>query len=152
MRKMFLVIVDSYSKLVLLEMCSQFHIQPLKQLLTVQGLVLQLMDYHKFMPHIMDHISQVKNLNVFWKGMAFCISILLPAPPYHLTANVCAEKLVRTFKNTFRKMEGSGSLNEKLNTFSLTYRITPRSTTGISPIDFLLNRKLNSKLNLINQG
>ena len=49
-------------------------------------------------------------------------------------------------------MEGSGSLNEKLNTFSLTYRITPRSTTGISPIDFLLNRKLNSKLNLINQG
>ena len=65
MRKMFLVIVDSYSKLVLLEMCSQFHIQPLKQLLTVQGLVLQLMDYHKFMPHIMDHISQVKNLNVF---------------------------------------------------------------------------------------
>lgn len=35
MGKMFLVIVDSYSKLVLLEMCSQFHIQPLKQLLTV---------------------------------------------------------------------------------------------------------------------
>ena len=65
MRKMFLVIADSYSKLVLLEMCSQFHIQQLKQLLTVQGLVLQLMDYHKFMPHIMDHISQVKNLNVF---------------------------------------------------------------------------------------
>ena len=46
-------------------------------------------------------------------------------PPYHLTANACAEKLVRTFKNTFRKMEGSGSLNEKLNTFSFTYRITP---------------------------
>ena len=95
MRKMFLVIVDSYSKLVLLEMCSQFHIQPLKQLLTVQGLVLQLMDYHKFMPHIMDHISQVKNLNVFWKGMAFCISILR-CSLIHLLQYIVHHKILAT--------------------------------------------------------
>ena len=30
-------------------------------------------------------------------------------------------------------MEGSENLNEKLNTFLFTYRITPQSNTGISP-------------------
>ena len=66
--------------------------------------------------------------------------------PYHPATNECAERLVRTFKNTFRKIEGSGSLNEKLNTFFLTYKITAQSTTGISPAELLVNRKLNSKL------
>ena len=45
--------------------------------------------------------------------------------PYHPATNRCAERVARTFKNTFRKMEGSGSLNEKLNTFLFRYRITP---------------------------
>lgn len=36
-------------------------------------------------------------------------------------------------KNTFRKMEGSGSLNEKLNAFMFMYRITVQSATGMSP-------------------
>ena len=30
-------------------------------------------------------------------------------------------------------MEGTVSLNEKLNTFSFTYTITPQIATGISP-------------------
>ena len=66
--------------------------------------------------------------------------------PYHPATNGCAERLVRTFKNTFRKIEGSGSLNEKLNTFLITYKITAQSTTGVSPAELLVNRKLNSKL------
>ena len=45
-------------------------------------------------------------------------------------------------------MEGSICLNEKLNTFLFTYRITPQSTTGISPTELLMNRKLNLKLKL----
>ena len=49
-------------------------------------------------------------------------------------------------------MEGSGSLNEKLNTFLFRYRITPQGTTGISPAEHLMNRTLNSKLNIIKPG
>ena len=40
-------------------------------------------------------------------------------------------------------------LNEKLNTFLFTYKITPQSTIGISPAELLINRKLNSKCNII---
>ena len=54
------------------------------------------------------------------------------------------------YKQRIRKMDGSGSLNEKLNTFLFTYRITFQSTTSISPAELLMNRKLNSKLNIIN--
>ena len=32
-------------------------------------------------------------------------------------------------------MKGSGSSNEKLNTLLFTYRITPQSTTGVSPAE-----------------
>ena len=46
-------------------------------------------------------------------------------------------------------MEVSGSLNEKLNTFLFTYRITPQSTTDISHTEPLVNRKLNSKRKII---
>ena len=49
-------------------------------------------------------------------------------------------------------MEGSGCLNEKLNTFLFTYRITPQSSTAISPIELSMNRKLNLKLNIIKPG
>ena len=52
-------------------------------------------------------------------------------PHHHPATNGCTERLGRTFKNTFRKMEGPGSLNEKLNTFLFTYRIAPQSTAGI---------------------
>ena len=49
-------------------------------------------------------------------------------------------------------MERSGSLNEKLNTILFTYIITPQSSTGISPAELLMNRKLSSKLNIIKLG
>ena len=52
----------------------------------------------------------------------------------HQTQMDCAERLVRTFKNTFRKMEGSGGLNEKLNRFLFTHKITSQSTAGISTV------------------
>ena len=48
-------------------------------------------------------------------------------------------------------MEVSGSLNEKLNTFFFL-RITPQSTNGVQPTKLLMNRKLNSKLNILKPG
>ena len=41
---------------------------------------------------------------------------------YYPAANACAEKLGRTFKKNFRKMEEPGSFNEKLNVFLFRYR------------------------------
>ena len=74
----------------------------------------------------------IEEFKRFMKRTAFNIS---NTPPYHPAANGFVERLIRTFKSTFRKMEGSVSLNEKLNIFLFRYRITPQSTTGISNID-----------------
>ena len=49
-------------------------------------------------------------------------------------------------------MEGSGSLQKKLNMILFTYIVTPQTITGISPAKLLINKKLNSKLNIIKPG
>ena len=59
-------------------------------------------------------------------------SILQIKPaPYQPATKGCPERLVRTFKNSFRKMERLGCLNKKLNIFLFTYIIKPQSSTGI---------------------
>ena len=45
-------------------------------------------------------------------------------------------------------MEGD-SLEEKLSRFLHEYRITPYSTTGISPSELLMGKRLRSRLDLI---
>ena len=105
------------------------------------------MDYPKFVTQITDCILQAKNLNVLWKRAGFYISNLPPV----IWLQTNAQKILR-LKNTFRKMEWSGSLNKKLNTFLLTYRIISQNTTSISPAELLMNGKLNSKLNIVKPG
>ena len=43
-----------------------------------------------------------------------------------------------------------GSLRQKLARFLFNYRITPQSTTEVSPSELLMNRKLRSVLDLLN--
>ena len=47
-----------------------------------------------------------------------------------------------------KKMK-EGSLAQKLARFLFSYRITPQSTTGVSPSELLMNRKLRSVLDLL---
>ena len=49
-------------------------------------------------------------------------------------------------------MEEYGNLNDKLNTFLFTCRITLQSTAGISLAELLMNKQLNSKQNIIEPG
>ena len=66
--------------------------------------------------------------------------------PYHPASNGQAERAVRVFKEGIVKMEG-GSLKTKLARFFLNYRISPHSTTGVSPAGLLMNRQLHTQLN-----
>ena len=43
-----------------------------------------------------------------------------------------------------------GSLRQKMARFLFNYRITHQSTTGVSPFELLMNRKLRSVLDLLN--
>ena len=93
------------------------------------------MGYPKFVYQITNRVLAAKNLNVLKKEH-------IKSAPYDPATNGCPGRIVRAFKNTFRKMEGSGSSNEKLNT----------STAGISLAGLLMNRKSNSKLSIIKPG
>ena len=70
--------------------------------------------------------------------------------PYHPSSNGMAERMVQTFKNSMEKMkENKGDLSEKLQRWLFTYRITPQTTTGRTPSELLMGRKLASALDLL---
>ena len=68
--------------------------------------------------------------------------------PYHPASNGLVERAVQTFKEFMKKMKG-GSIEANVSRFLLQYRITPHSTTGISPAEMLMSRRPRSRLDLI---
>ena len=72
----------------------------------------------------------------------------ITSAPYHPSTNGLAERAVQTVKQGLKQMEGD-SLEEKLSRFLHKYRITPHSTTGISPAELLMGRRLRSRLDLL---
>ena len=66
----------------------------------------------------------------------------ITSSPYHSSSKGLAERAV------LKKMDGA-SLDVKLQHFLLNYRITPKSTTGIPPLQFLMGRQLRTCLDQI---
>ena len=61
--------------------------------------------------------------------------------PYHPASNGLAERAVQTVKEGLRKMV-DGSLETRLSRFLFHYRISPHSTTGISPAELMMGKRL----------
>ena len=68
--------------------------------------------------------------------------------PYHPASNGLAERAVQTFKDALKKAT-SGDLQTRLARFLFQYRITPHSTTGISPAELMIGRRPRSHLDLM---
>ena len=68
--------------------------------------------------------------------------------PYHPRSNGQAERFVQTFKQFF-KAEDSDSIMQSLARFLFSYRTTPNSTTGQTPAELFLNRRLGTRLDLM---
>jgi len=68
--------------------------------------------------------------------------------PYHPSSNGQAERFVRTFKESLKVLK-EGDVDMKLSRFLLRYRITPQTTTGQSPSELLLRRRIRSSLSLM---
>ena len=68
--------------------------------------------------------------------------------PAHPASNGLAERAVKTFKNGLSRMK-KGSIIDKLSRFLFSYRNTPHSTTGSTPVELLMGRRLRSTLDLI---
>ena len=67
--------------------------------------------------------------------------------PYHPASNRLAERAVQTFKNGVSRLEGT--IQSRINQFLFHYRITPHTTTGVSPAELLMGRRLRCKLSLV---
>ena len=68
--------------------------------------------------------------------------------PYHPATNGLAERAVQTLKEGLKK-SANGDLETRLARFLFKYRTTPHSTTGVSPAELLMGRKLRSHLDLV---
>lgn len=70
--------------------------------------------------------------------------------PRHPSSNGLVERVVRIFKEGMKKLEGfGGTVHTRLSRFLLAYRSTPQTTTGVTPTELLLNRRLRTRLDLI---
>ena len=68
--------------------------------------------------------------------------------PYHASTNGLAERAVQIFKRLMNK-NTEGSLETRVTRVLFSYRVTPQTTTGLSPAEMLLGRKLRCTLDLI---
>ncbi|XP_062297408.1 uncharacterized protein K02A2.6-like [Scomber scombrus] len=68
--------------------------------------------------------------------------------PYHAASNGLAERGVQTFKRMMKKCP-EGTLTAKVARVLFSYRVTPHTTTGLSPAELLLGRKLRCTLDSI---
>lgn len=64
--------------------------------------------------------------------------------PYHPSSNGLAERAVQTIKHGIAKL--NGPIQHRLDRFLLQYRVTPHTTTGVSPV---MGRRLRTRLDMI---
>ena len=67
---------------------------------------------------------------------------------YHLSSNGLAEQAMQVFKQGISK-QLTGTIHDKIARVLFQYRMTPHSTTGVTPAELLLGRNLCSLLDLL---
>ena len=74
-------------------------------------------------------------------------------PPYHPQSNGAAERSVRVVRKALVKqvLEGNRArpMEHRLADFLLRYRTTSHSTTGATPAELLMKRRLRTRLSLV---
>lgn len=145
MGKMFLIVVDAHSKW--LEVCpcasatSAVTIEMLRHIFSTHGL-----------PDIVvSDNGTCFTSSEFQKFMHANGIVHVKTAPYHAASNGMAERAVQVFKNGIRTITGK-TLSCKLARFLFRYRTTPQTTTGVSPAELLMGRKLRSDLDMLFPG
>ena len=68
---------------------------------------------------------------------------------YKPSTNGLAERMVQTFKRCLKKSSTSSDIQLEIDRFVFNYRLTPHSTTGVSPAELMFGRRLRSRLDLL---
>ena len=143
--KMFLVIVDAFSKwlevALMNEATSQATVSSLRRVFATHGL---------------PQVTVTDNGPAFI-GQEFTTFMkkngvkVINSAPYHPASNGQAERMVRTFKEALKSLK-LGDLQTKLNRLLYKYRITPHSATGRSPAEMMFKRELRTPFHLLQPG
>ncbi len=72
----------------------------------------------------------------------------ITSSPYHPAGNGLAERAVQIVKDGLRKIQGD-TIATKLYRLLFSYRLTPQSTTGMSPSSLFMGRRLRSRMDLV---
>ena len=72
----------------------------------------------------------------------------LKSAPYHPSTNGLAERAVQTFKQGMKKFI-NGEVKDRVSRFLAHYRMTPHTTTGVSPAELFLGRRPRTRLDII---
>ena len=67
---------------------------------------------------------------------------------YHPSSNGLAERSVQTFNNGMKKGMGN-DLQRQLSNFLFHYRMTPHTTTRVSPAELMMGRQLRTRPDLM---
>ncbi|KAI7802842.1 hypothetical protein IRJ41_020318 [Triplophysa rosa] len=140
--KMFLILVDSHSKWMdvypVIHATYTVTIEKLRSCFSTHGLPKML---------VSDNATCFKSeeFETFMKrnGIQHVTSA-----PYHPSSNGLVERAVQTFKEGMKKMKDE-TVETRVARFLFTYRITPHATTGLSPAQMLMSRKLRSTFDLL---
>jgi transposase InsO family protein len=139
---MLLIVVDAHSKwieaLPMRQATSQSTITALRLLFATHGI-----------PEVL--VSDNGTCFTSAEFMTFCEMNKirhLRIPPRHPASNGLAERAVQTVKEGLRKQQGS-DIHCRLAKFLLSYRTTPQSTTGVTPAELLMKRRLRTRLDLL---
>ncbi len=135
----FLVLVDSHSKWldahIMSSITSGKTIEKLRQVFSTHGLPRKIVTDNG----LSFTSSEFRD---FLKGNGI---IHVTSAPYHPATNGLVERGVQTLKQGLKKIEGS-SMQERLSKFLFGYRLMPHSTTGVSPAEMLMGRRLRSRI------
>jgi transposase InsO family protein len=140
---MFLIVVDSYSKwldvFIMKNISSQSTIAKLRMLFATHGL-----PNHIVTDNGTSFVSEEFQHFLHMNGIKHTTSA-----PGHPATNGMAERYVGFVKQQLRKMDGSGTIEDKLSRILLTYRSTPHPATNSTPSSLLMKRELRTKFTLL---
>ena len=142
MGHMFLVLIDAYSKWIDVEVMQSITatktIEKLRTIFAVHGLPRKIVTDN-------GPTFTSQDFKIFTERNS--IKHITTAP-YHPSCNGLAERAVRIVKQALKSGEGN-SIQEKLSKFLFKYRITPQSSTEISPAELLMGRRPRSRLDVL---
>ncbi|XP_033005510.1 uncharacterized protein K02A2.6-like [Lacerta agilis] len=135
----FLIVVDSHSKwlevIPVTRMTSGVVIRNLRALFVTHGL-----------PDVVVSDNGAQFTSMEFKDFMNVNGIRhVTSAPFHPSTNGQAERMVRTTKDALRRIV-YGDWHQRLSSFLLSQHVTPHSTTGRSPAELLMRRRLTTRL------